>query len=93
MGVSRLRPQYEVARTETSASLDLLRAARRLARDTGRHLDGRLFLTGFSQGAAASVAIAHQLRAGGFARLTLVAVGAISGPYELRVAELPAIHP
>jgi Secretory lipase len=91
MGVSRVRPQYEVARTETSASVDLLRAARRLATETGRRLDGRVFLTGFSQGAAASLAIAHRLQSRAIAGLRPAAVGAISGPYELRDAELPAI--
>ena len=91
MGVSRMRPQYEIARTETSASVDLLRAAQRVAVATGRRLDGRVFLSGFSQGAAASLAIARRLQAGAITGLHLVAVGAISGPYELQDAELPAI--
>jgi hypothetical protein len=91
MGVSRLRPQYEVARSETSASMDLLRATAQLAAATGRRLSGRVFLTGFSQGAAAALAIARRLQGGAIAGLRPVAVGAISGPYELQSAELPAI--
>ena len=91
LGVSRLRPQYEVARTEASASLDLLRATQRLAAATGHRLNGQVFLTGFSQGAAAALAIARSLQAGTLPALRLMAVGAVSGPYELQAAELPAI--
>lgn len=82
---------YMHAASEATASVDLLRAARELA---GRHhtgLDGRVMVTGFSQGGQASMALSQALRAGADRRFRLVATAPISGPYDVAGAELPAL--
>jgi Secretory lipase len=89
MGVSRVRPQYEVAQTEASASLDLLRAAETVAARTGRRLDDRVLVTGFSQGGAAALALGRAIAHG--RGLHLGALAPISGPYELLRAEVPGM--
>ncbi|WP_433323891.1 alpha/beta hydrolase family protein [Spirillospora sp. CA-294931] len=78
---------YMHAASEAGASLDLLRAARTLAR--GR-LDERVLVTGFSQGGQAAMALGRELQRGADPRLRLGALAPISGPYDIRHAQLPA---
>ncbi|TDD92595.1 lipase [Actinomadura darangshiensis] len=77
--------------SETIASLDMLRAARHFAPRTGRTLDGRVFVTGFSQGASTALGLARALQDGADPRFRLRAVAPISGAYDFRGAELPAL--
>jgi hypothetical protein len=77
--------------TETSASLDLLRAAHAFALRERRRLDGDTLVTGFSQGGAAAMALGRALQDGADPRLHLAALAPMSGPYDLEGAELPAI--
>lgn len=48
--------------SETSASLDMLRAARQFVPREGRILDGRVLATGFSQGASSALGLAGPCR-------------------------------
>jgi dienelactone hydrolase len=77
--------------TEASASLDLLRAAHTFALSRHRQLDGDTFVTGFSQGGAAAMALGKALQDGTDPRLHLAALAPMSGPYDLEHAELPAL--
>ena len=77
--------------SETTASLDMLRAARRLVARTGRELRREVLVTGFSQGASAAMGLARALQAGADHRFQLAAVAPISGAYDLRHAEVPAL--
>lgn len=77
--------------SETSASLDMLRAARHFAPRAGRVLDGRVFVTGFSQGASSALGLARALQGGADPHFRLRAVAPISGGYDFRGAELPAL--
>ncbi|NKZ03952.1 lipase [Actinomadura latina] len=77
--------------SETTASLDMLRAARHFAPREGRTLDGRVFATGFSQGASSALGLARALQDGADRRFRLRAVAPISGAYDFRGAELPAL--
>ena len=77
--------------SETSASLDMLRAARHFAPRAGRALDGRVFVTGFSQGASSALGLARVLQGGADPHFRLRAVAPISGGYDFRGAELPAL--
>lgn len=81
---------YLNAATETSASLDLLRAARTVAAQHGRELDANVRVTGFSQGGQAAMALAKALRSGADPRLRLAGVATISGPFDVQYAEIPA---
>ena len=72
--------------SETSASLDLLPAARALAQRDARELDRRVLVTGFSQGAVAALGLARQLQEG----QELAALAPMSGPYAIERAQIPA---
>ncbi|MDL4820310.1 hypothetical protein [Actinomadura opuntiae] len=77
--------------TETSASLDMLRAARQFTLGQHRALDGRVLVTGFSQGASSALGLARALQDGADPHFRLRAVAPISGGYDFRGAELPAL--
>jgi hypothetical protein len=84
--------------SETTASLDLLHAARTFVARQGRSLDRDVYLSGFSQGASAALSLARSLQAGGDPWFRAAAVAPISGAYDFRHAALPslftpAIHP
>ncbi len=76
--------------TETSASLDLLRAARTVAARQGIHLDREVYVSGFSQGASAALGLARALRSGADPWFRAAAVAPISGAYAMRRVEIPA---
>jgi hypothetical protein len=85
------RHPYLQLATETSASLDLLRAAHAFAHRMHRQLDHGTLVTGFSQGGAAAMAFGRALQDGADPRLRLAALAPMSGPYDVEHAELPAI--
>ncbi|MEV0321571.1 lipase [Streptomyces sp. NPDC050658] len=77
--------------SETTASLDLLRAARRFAPRTERTLDRDVLVTGFSQGASAALGLGRALQAGEDRHFRLGALAPISGAYDFGGAEIPAL--
>ena len=77
--------------SETTASLDLLRAARSFTARHGRALERQVLVTGFSQGASAAMGLARALQAGADRWFRLAAVAPISGAYDFQHVELPAI--
>ncbi|MFF4344989.1 lipase [Kitasatospora sp. NPDC001540] len=77
--------------SETTASLDMLRAARAFVSSTGRTLGHDVLVTGFSQGASAAMGLARTLQAGEDRWFRLRAVAPVSGAYDFRHAELPAL--
>jgi hypothetical protein len=79
------------AASEASASLDLLRASLTIAGRHGRRLDPRVFVTGFSQGGQAAMALGRVLQQGADPRWRLGALAPVSGTYDVAHAELPAI--
>jgi hypothetical protein len=83
-------PWHDVP-SETTASLDMLRAARRFVPRTGRALEREVLVTGFSQGASAAMGLARALQAGADRWFRLAAVAPISGAYDFRRVELPAL--
>jgi hypothetical protein len=78
------------AASEASASLDLLRASLTIAARHGRRLDPRVFVTGFSQGGQAAMALGQVLQQGADPRWRLGALAPVSGTYDIAHAELPA---
>lgn len=77
--------------SETSASLDMLRAARAFAPRTGHHLNRDVLVTGFSQGASSALGLARVLQDGADRHFRVKAVAPISGGYDFANAELPAL--
>ncbi|GAA4619780.1 alpha/beta fold hydrolase [Actinoallomurus vinaceus] len=85
LGLGPGRHPYMDHASETSASLDMLRAAEKVAARHGRVLDRRVRVTGFSQGGAAAMALGRVLQAKG----RLAALAPVSGPYDVEHAEVP----
>ncbi|MGP4007321.1 alpha/beta hydrolase family protein [Streptomyces sp. 4N124] len=77
--------------SETTASLDMLRAARDFVPTAGRQLRDEVLVTGFSQGASAALGLARTLQEGADPRFRLGAVAPVSGAYAFRDVELPAL--
>ncbi|MBD0689814.1 lipase [Streptomyces sp. CBMA123] len=77
--------------SETTAALDMLRAARAFVPGTGRTLGHDVLVTGFSQGASAAMGLARALQAGDDRWFRLRALAPVSGGYAFRDAELPAL--
>jgi len=78
------------AASEASASLDLLRASLAIAARHGHHLEPQVYLTGFSQGGQAAMALGQALQHGADPRLRLGALAPVSGTYDIAHAEFPA---
>ncbi len=91
LGLGPGRHPYMDTASEVTASADLLRAARDLTARHGRTLDGRVMVTGFSQGGQAAMALGRALQQGSVPGFRLAALAPISGPYAVERAELPAV--
>jgi hypothetical protein len=76
---------------ETTAALDMLRAARTYVTSHGHALDQSVMVTGFSQGASAALGLGRALQDGADHWFRLGALAPISGAYDFRNAELPAL--
>ncbi|MFE2021568.1 lipase [Streptomyces sp. NPDC059499] len=85
-----LHPWMDIA-SETTASLDMLRAARTFAPRAGHALEREVMVTGFSQGASAALGLGRALEAGGDRWFRLGALAPVSGAYDFGGAELPAL--
>ncbi|MGF1427461.1 alpha/beta hydrolase family protein [Kitasatospora sp. LaBMicrA B282] len=81
---------YDDLASETTATVDLLHAARQVARDHGHRLDRGVQVTGFSQGGPAAMALGKALQEGGVPHFDLAGLAPYSGPYDGQHAELPA---
>jgi hypothetical protein len=77
--------------SETTAELDMLHAARTYLAGQGRTLHSRVFVTGFSQGASAALGLGRARQSGALPGFRVGALAPISGAYDLRHAELPAL--
>ncbi|WP_436528178.1 alpha/beta hydrolase family protein [Actinoplanes sp. HUAS TT8] len=77
--------------SETSASLDLLRAARIYTARQGITLDREVYASGFSQGASAALGLSRALQDGADPWFRIAAVAPVSGGYALRRVEIPAV--
>jgi predicted dienelactone hydrolase len=83
--------EYLVAKSEATASSDLLTAAKTLAARHGDMLERGVLVTGFSQGGSAAMALGRALASGENSYLRLRALAPVSGPYDLAGAELPGL--
>ena len=86
---------YLHANSEATANLDALRAAREVAAQRSVQLNGKVFVTGYSQGGHGSMATQKLIQASHAAEFVLAGAGHMSGPYNLvgsvtsALAELP----
>jgi hypothetical protein len=91
LGVGPGTHPYMDAASETTASIDMLRAARTMAAQQHRKLDPDVLVTGFSQGGQAAMALGRALQGGADRQFRLGALAPISGPYDGQHAELPGL--
>ncbi|MET7641783.1 lipase [Streptomyces sp. NPDC005438] len=82
---------YLHVRSGTDTTLDMLRAAEDFLPGENRSLRGKVLATGFSQGAGVALGLGRALQAGEGGRFQLGAVAAVSGAYDLRRAQIPAM--
>jgi pimeloyl-ACP methyl ester carboxylesterase len=74
---------YHHARSEATACVDLLRAARLLCATNGFPLTNKLFLCGYSQGGHATMALLRELETYHTNEFTVTAYAPMAGAYDL----------
>jgi len=74
---------YDDADTEVSASVDALKAAAHFLEERHVTLGPKLFVSGHSQGARASLELGKALQAGAAPGLEIAGIAPISGPYDM----------
>lgn len=77
---------YVHAKTEASAAIDMLRAARELDEDEtfdGLTLNDQLFISGYSQGGHAAMAAHREIETNHSDEFTVTACAPMSGPYSI----------
>ena len=74
---------YCHARSEATACIDMLRAARTFCAGNGFVLTNRLFLCGYSEGGHATMALLRELEAYYTNEFTVTACAPMAGPYDL----------
>jgi pimeloyl-ACP methyl ester carboxylesterase len=74
---------YHHARSEATASVDMLRAARTVCATNGFSLSEKLFLCGYSQGGHATMALLRELETYHSDEFNVTACAAMAGAYDL----------
>ncbi|MBK8042036.1 MAG: hypothetical protein IPK21_04855 [Haliscomenobacter sp.] len=74
---------YLHAKTEASAAVDMLRAARQFAASATIALNGQVFVSGYSQGGHAAMALHRELETNLSAEFKVTASAPMSGPYSI----------
>jgi len=76
------------ARSEATASVDMLRAARNYCASNSIGLNGQLFLAGYSQGGHTELALQRELERYHTNEFTVTASAPMAGPYDMSGVEL-----
>lgn len=85
---------YTHAATEASCMIDSIRAAREASSSLGLKLNGKIMLSGYSQGGHASMATQREIEHANSGEFNLVAVASLAGPYNISGAlSYGATHP
>lgn len=74
---------YVHAKSEATASRDILRVSRELADSVNYNLNGQVFITGYSQGGHAAMATFKELELNHATEFTVTAAAPLSGPYDV----------
>jgi dienelactone hydrolase len=82
LGVGPGTHPYDHHASAVTASIDALRAARSLPDLDDRELDGRVLISGFSQGGPVTMALARALQDGAEPAFEVGAIAPIAGPYD-----------
>ena len=79
---------YLHARSEATASVDMLRAARNFCASNGIGLNGQIFVMGYSQGGHTAMALHRELERYHTNEFTVTASAPMAGPYDMSGVEL-----
>ena len=79
---------YLHARSEATAGVDMLRAARRYCASNSLALNGQVFLAGYSQGGHATMALHRELERYHTNEFAITASAPMAGPYDMSGVEL-----
>jgi hypothetical protein len=88
MGSSPGLHPYLHARSEATASVDMLRAARNFCVSNSIGLNGQIFLAGYSQGGHTEMALHRELERYHTNEFTITASAPMAGPYDMSGTEL-----
>ena len=76
------------ARSEATASVDMLRAARSFCTSNGISLNGQIFVAGYSQGGHTAMALHRELERYHTNEFSVTASAPMAGPYDMSGVEL-----
>ncbi len=82
---------YMHADSEASAIIDSIRAARNAASSLGLTLDGKIMVTGYSQGGHAAMATQRAIERDNAGEFNLVAAAPLAGPYNVSEALIDGV--
>lgn len=88
LGEARGFHPYVHADTEASAAVDMLFATRQFVAENNYHLNDQLFITGYSQGGHAAMAVQRSIQENYQDDFTITAAAPMSGPYSISTAML-----
>ncbi|HVM46920.1 MAG TPA: hypothetical protein VMU04_02785, partial [Candidatus Acidoferrum sp.] len=88
LGSSPGHHPYLHARSEATASVDMLRAARNYCASNSIGLNGQVFLAGYSQGGHTEMALHRELEMYHTNEFTVTASAPMAGPYDMSGVEL-----
>ncbi len=74
---------YSHSKTEATATIDMIRATQELATNQEKELDGKLFLTGYSQGGHAAMATQREIEEYHTTEFNLLGSAPMSGAYDI----------
>lgn len=83
LGISKGFHPYVHAASEASVAIDLLRAADQYTLQNGIHTNAQLFITGYSQGGHAAMALHRAIEQDSTHEFTVTAAAPMSGPYSI----------
>jgi pimeloyl-ACP methyl ester carboxylesterase len=83
---------YMHADTEASSIIDSIRATRNAALSLGLTLNGKVMVTGYSQGGHASMAAQRAIEQSNTGEINLVAAAHLAGPYSISGALLDGVQ-
>ena len=83
---------YLHAETEASAVIDSIRATRQAAATLGLPLNGKVMVTGYSQGGHAAMATQRAIERDHAGEINLVAAAHLAGPYRVSAAMVDAVQ-
>lgn len=100
LGTSRGFHPYVHADSEASAAVDMLIAVKKYAADNNIFINEQLFITGYSQGGHAALALQRAIETDSSIGLTVTASAPLSGPYSISgimkdqiLSEIPYFYP